>query len=351
MPPVTPVTPVGARPILGDLGTVRVLTNHVVRAFFVTPVTARNRRFVYVRRPVSPPPNRRGPMPYRPIPRTTTWSASTHGRRGRRAGLCAVLLTGSVATLLVVGPTATAVTGTSERSGAGATQATATSEARVTTAVLDLDQPADKPQVRGKDVPYDTASIIKVDILTALLLQAQDAGRDLTQQDRTQAEAMIERSDNDAANALWRRIGAAPGLDAVNKRLGLSSTVGGAGGKWGLTRTTVTDQIRLLRAVFAGESALTTTSRNYISTLMTRIVAGQSWGVSAASDSGWALKNGWLQRSTTGLWDINSVGQVTSGTHHYLVAVLSDGNASMTGGIAAVERAARTAVSSARAAG
>jgi hypothetical protein len=51
------------------------------------------------------------------------------------------------------------------------------------------------------------------------------------------------------------------------------------------------------------------------------------------------------------LWDINSVGQVTSGTHHYLVAVLSDGNASMTGGIAAVERAARTAVSSARAAG
>ena len=84
---------------------------------------------------------------------------------------------------------------------------------------------------------------------------------------------------------------------------------------------------------------------------MTRIAAGQSWGVSAASDSGWALKNGWLQRSTTGLWDINSVGRVTSGTHHYLVAVLSDGNTSMTGGIATVEHAARTAVTSARAAG
>nr|WSY57475.1 class A beta-lactamase-related serine hydrolase [Streptomyces sp. NBC_00886] len=303
-------------------------------------------------------------MPYRPNSRSTTRSTRTPGRRGRRAGLCAALLTGSVATLLtagMAGPAAAAVAETSERSGGGSfTQATVKSEARVTTAVLDLDHPARKPQVRGKDVPYDTASIIKVDILAGLLLQAQDAGRGLTQQERARTEAMIEHSDNDAANALWRQIGLAPGLEAVNKRLGLSSTVGGFGGKWGLTRTTVTDQIRLLRAVFAdggtssaSESALTKTSRNYIRTLMTRIVDGQSWGVSAASDSGagWALKNGWLQRSTTGLWDINSVGRVTSGTHHYLVAVLSDGNASMTGGIAAVERAAHTAVSSARAVG
>ena len=306
-------------------------------------------------------------MPYRPNPRPVTPSANTRGRRGRRVGLCAALLTGSMATLLAIavgGPAVAAVTGTPVRFGADATQATAQatgkSEARVTTAVLDLDHPAGKPQVRGKDVPYDTASIIKVDILAALLLQAQDAGRGLTEQERTRAEVMIERSDNDAASALWREIGLAPGLEAANKRLGLSATVGGAGGTWGLTRTTVSDQIRLLHAVFtddatssASGSALTATSRNYIHTLMTRIAAGQSWGVSAASDSGagWALKNGWLQRSTTGLWDINSVGRVTSGTHHYLVAVLSDGNTSMTGGIATVEHAARTAVTSARAAG
>lgn len=301
-------------------------------------------------------------MPYRPNARPTTQSASTPGRRGRRAGIGVALLTGSLTTLLAiasVAPAAAAASGTSESSGTGTgtTPVTARSEARVTTAVLDLDHPTGKPQVRGKDVPYDTASIIKVDILATLLLQAQDAGHGLTQQERTEAEAMIERSDNDAATALWRRIGLAPGLEAANKRLGLSSTVGGAGGMWGLTRTTASDQIRLLSAVFAdggtssaNGSALSTTSRNYIRTLMTRIAAGQSWGVSAASDSGWALKNGWLQRSTTGLWDINSVGQITSGTHHYLVAVLSDGNASMAGGIATVEQAARTAVTSARAA-
>ncbi|MFG2373896.1 serine hydrolase [Streptomyces sp. NPDC048504] len=283
-------------------------------------------------------------MPYRPSRRPTTQSESTPGRR---PGLWAALVTGSVATLLAVGVV-------------GPASAAVTTPARVTTAVLDLDHPARSPQVRGKDVPYDTASIVKVDILSALLVQAQDAGRGLTKKERTLAEAMIERSDNDAANALWREIGLAPGLEAVNKRLGLSSTVGGTGGLWGLTRTTVSDQIRLLSAVFADSgtssasgSALTTASQGYIRTLMTRIAAGQSWGVSAASDSGagWALKNGWLQRSTTGLWDINSVGRVTSGTHHYLVAVLSDGNTSMTGGIAAVESAARTAVSSARATG
>ena len=299
-------------------------------------------------------------MPYRrPNLRPTTRTASAPGRRGRRAGLCAVLLTGFVTTAFAagaVGPAAAADTGTDT----GTTPATAAAqgEARVTTAVLDLDHPTAKPQLRGKDVPYDTASIVKVDILSALLLQAQDAGRGLTQQERTLAEAMIEHSDNDAANALWREIGQAPGLKAVNKRLGLSSTVGGTGGLWGLTRTTASDQIGLLRAVFAADGtafatrpALTTASRTYIRTLMTRIATDQSWGVSAASDSAWALKNGWLQRTTTGLWDVNSVGQVTSGTHHYLVAVLSDGNTSMATGIKTVENAARTAVTSARAAG
>jgi hypothetical protein len=229
-------------------------------------------------------------------------------------------------------------------------------KARVTTAVFDLDGTGREPAVYGDDTPYDTASIVKVDILAAALLRAQDTGRALTGQERAQAEAMIERSDNTAANALWRRIGLAPGLEAVNKRLGLTSTKGGPGAKWGLTRTTAGDQIRLLRAVFdtsptshASSTALNKASRTYIRTLMTRIVGEQAWGVSAATGSGWALKNGWLQRNTTGLWDVNSVGQVTASGRHYLVAVLSDGNTSMTNGIALVERAARAAVTSATA--
>ncbi|WP_225810733.1 serine hydrolase [Streptomyces spinosus] len=229
----------------------------------------------------------------------------------------------------------------------------AAASAQATAAVLDLDGTGRTPVIHGEDRAYDTASIVKVDILAALLLQAQDAGRDLTASERKRAEPMIRRSDNAAANALWRQIGRAPGLAAANKRLGLTSTTGGPGAKWGLTRTTAGDQIRLLRAVFdtggavhAGSGGLDADSRAYIRTLMSRVVPEQTWGVPAAGadGSGKALKNGWLQRDTTGLWDVNSVGQITVKGHRYLVAVLSDGSASMSDGVSLVERTARAAV-------
>ncbi|MEU3529426.1 serine hydrolase [Streptomyces sp. NPDC038707] len=225
--------------------------------------------------------------------------------------------------------------------------------AHATVAVLDLDGTGRTAVVRGEDRAYDTASIVKVDILAALLLRAQDAGRPLSGAERDLAEPMIRRSDNAAANTLWRRIGRAPGLAAANERLGLTSTTGGPGGKWGLTRTTASDQIRLLRAVFGsggtvhrGSGGLDADSRAYLRTLMSRVVSGQDWGVSAAETPGSrpVLKNGWLQRSTTGRWDVNSVGEIAVRGHRYLVAVLSDGNASMGDGISLVERTARTAV-------
>ncbi|MGN5377662.1 serine hydrolase [Streptomyces lasalocidi] len=104
--------------------------------------------------------------------------------------------------------------------------------------MLDLDGTGRSPVVHGEDTAYDTASIVKVDILAAVLLQAQDAGRELTAQERAHAEPMIKQSDNAAADALWRQIGQADGLAAANKRLGLTSTTSGPGGRWGLTWTT-----------------------------------------------------------------------------------------------------------------
>ncbi|MET7685970.1 serine hydrolase [Streptomyces sp. NPDC005423] len=232
----------------------------------------------------------------------------------------------------------------------------AASSPHATVAVLDLDGAGRTSVLRGRDSAYDTASIVKVDILATLLLQAQDAGRRLTAEERGLAEPMIERSDNAAADALWRQIGRASGLTAANKRLGLASTTGGPGGKWGLTRTTASDQIRLLRAVFDGDtaarpgstakSALNQESRTYVRTLMSQVVPEQTWGISTVGGSGTprALKNGWLQRTTSGLWDVNSVGQVTVKGHRCLVAVLSNGSASMRDGITLVERTAREAV-------
>lgn len=220
--------------------------------------------------------------------------------------------------------------------------------AAVSVAVLDV---ASGDSAVYGDARFDTASIVKTNILAALLLQAQDADRRLTAQERAYASAMIRNSDNASATALWKAIGQADGLDAANERFGLTGTEGGDGLYWGLTQTTAADQLALLQQVFGDDdtSKLSAASRAYVQELMGRIAADQDWGVSAAasasSASAFALKNGWLPRTATGLWVINSVGRVTVGGQEYLVAVVSNGNTTKAQGISLVEAAARAAVS------
>ncbi|MEU6144881.1 serine hydrolase [Streptomyces sp. NPDC047081] len=216
-------------------------------------------------------------------------------------------------------------------------------KAEVSVAVLDMDS---GDSATYGDGAFDTASIVKVDILATLLLQAQDADRQLTATEKAYAVKMIENSDNTSASALWDVIGKADGLDAANKKFGLTGTEGGDGALWGLTQTTAADQLKLLQQVFGDGSKLSKASQTYIKGLMGRIEADQHWGVSAAADgSKWALKNGWLARSTTNLWDINSIGRVTVDGHDYLVATLSKGNSTQAKGISLVEAAAKAAVS------
>ncbi|WP_189264761.1 serine hydrolase [Streptomyces fuscichromogenes] len=221
---------------------------------------------------------------------------------------------------------------------------TVPSGAKVSAAVLDLDS---GDSAAYGDSAFDTASIVKVDILATLLLQAQDAGRHLTATEKAYATKMIENSDNTSASELWDIIGKASGLDAANKRFGLTGTEGGDGALWGLTQTTAADQLTLLQQVFGDDSKLSEASRTYLQGLMRTVESDQRWGVSAAADgSAFALKNGWLARSTTGLWDVNSIGRVTVAGTDYLVAVLSKGTVSQARGISLVEAAAKAAVSS-----
>ncbi|KPI16350.1 hypothetical protein OK074_1962 [Actinobacteria bacterium OK074] len=213
---------------------------------------------------------------------------------------------------------------------------------KVSVAVLDL---GSGESATYGDAAFDTASIVKVDILATLLLQAQDANRQLTAQEKSYATTMIQNSDNTAASALWDEIGGASALNAANKTFGLTGTSGGDGELWGLTQTTAADQIALLQQVFGDDSKLSSASQTYIQGLMGTIEADQQWGVSAAAGgSEFALKNGWLQRSATGLWDVNSIGRVSVGGKDYLVAALSKGSATEAAGISLVEDAAKVAV-------
>lgn len=212
-------------------------------------------------------------------------------------------------------------------------------------AVTDLDTGTSAAYAPDSGHSFVTASIAKVDILATELLQAQQAGRGLTADERADNQKMIESSDNDAADRCWTRIGGAEGVAAANHTFGLTHTVPGGVGHWGLTTTTAADQLRLMRAVATGHSPLSADSRSYILDLMTHIEAGQDWGVSAAADAttATALKNGWLPRSDSGLWVVNSIGSVRHGGHRLLIAALSDGNSSEQTGISVIESAIRPA--------
>ena len=192
---------------------------------------------------------------------------------------------------------------------------------------------------------FATASIVKVDILATLLYELHRSGQTMTDEDQDLATAMIENSDNDAASALYADIGGPEDLDQANQVFGLTGTTAGTDGEWGLTSTTVDDQLRLLRQITVTPSVLTAAAQDYIQHLMGDVESDQRWGVPAAAGSGpsYLVKNGWLPNPT--LWSINSIGEIEHGGHRMLVTVLSDDNSSEASGISTIQAVARQAVS------
>lgn len=186
-----------------------------------------------------------------------------------------------------------------------------------------------------------TASIVKVQIVIALLLKAQRKGRGLTAAQQDLAARAIKVSDNHAADALWAAIGGGSGLAAAGRRLRLRNTTPSSGASWGSTITSAADQIRLLAALSSAGGPLTARNRRYVLRLMAEVTPDQAWGVSAAAGAGdrIALKNGWTPRqSDGGRWTVNSIGRVGRDGHDYLIAVVSEHHPSTAGGIEAVER-------------
>ena len=128
----------------------------------------------------------------------------------------------------------------------------------------------------GNNDQFVTASIVKVDILATLLYQLQKSGGSLTSNERELATTMIENSNNNSASSLYDIDGGASAIDDANRVFGLTGTVVGTDGYWGLTTTTTDDQIQLLRQVFTDSSALSSSSRSYIQSLMSQVEIGRA---------------------------------------------------------------------------
>lgn len=199
---------------------------------------------------------------------------------------------------------------------------------------------------------FETASIVKVNILAALLLRQRPPGKALSSATRGLAEAMIESSDNDAASTLWQKIDGSRGLTAANRVLGLRETRPNS--QWGRTTTTVADQIRLLTALTSPTGPLTPQDRRFVMGLMAKVVPDQRWGVTAArvaGNRGTYVKNGWdTADADGGRWLVNSIGRIVEDRHDWLVAVLSDHHVTREAGVRVVERTATYVLEELRAA-
>jgi beta-lactamase class A len=188
---------------------------------------------------------------------------------------------------------------------------------------------------------FDSASVVKVTILGALLRKALDQHRYLTSTEADEADAMITMSDNDAASALWAELGHSY-LQHFLDLAGMAQTVLGPGGYWGLTQITAYDQIKLLRLLLNKNPVLDAASRGYALSLMAQVIPSQRWGVPAGAPASLTVhvKNGWLPRTTHG-WRIHSIGSFTGPGGGYSIVVLTQDNPTMDYGVSTIQRIAR----------
>ncbi|MFE1442150.1 serine hydrolase [Streptomyces sp. NPDC058739] len=189
---------------------------------------------------------------------------------------------------------------------------------------------------------YDSASVVKATVLAALLYDTQKQGRGLTEREMTLARAMITKSDNASTTTLWKQLGVTK-IKSFLTAAGMTHTVPGADGYWGLTQITVTDEQKLLK-LLTGTSAtvLSDARRAYALKLMREVVSSQRWGTpyGAPSTVTKALKNGWLPRATYG-WRVHSIGAFKGNGHDYFISVLTHGNSSMDYGIGSIQTIAK----------
>lgn len=134
-----------------------------------------------------------------------------------------------------------------------------------------------------------TASVIKAQVLGAVLLRAQDERRGLTSWERSQIGPMIRYSFNPETSALYGHVGSVSGMQASDARLGVTSTAHTA--TFGLTSSTAVDRTRVALRLLWGGGGLHQAGRDVAWSYLTDVHPLQQWGISAGAgirpDSVW----------------------------------------------------------------
>ncbi|MEV3938137.1 hypothetical protein AB0K52_19410 [Glycomyces sp. NPDC049804] len=192
------------------------------------------------------------------------------------------------------------------------------------------------------DVQHDTASIVKVEILT-MVLEAYGTLDEVPDWLLAAAESMIKDSSNDATNQMLYGGTFDDGHDAIRQAhidYGLANTNPNETEQWGKTQTTAVDQLRMLELALY-EGVLDAEQVDYARSLMGDLADSQQWGVSAAAaedETVW-MKNGWDTRDAMGgEWVVNSIGVIEGESEAPIkIAILTGGSATDDEGIERVE--------------
>ena len=172
------------------------------------------------------------------------------------------------------------------------------------------------------DVQFGSGSVAKAMLLVAHLDALARAGAPLGAADRALLAAMVRRSDNRAATAIYARVGDA-GLMRLARRARMRRFSGA--GYWANTRITAADQARFFLRL---NLLLPARHRAYARGLLASVVAEQSWGVPRAARPRWRVyfKGGWRPEGAGNL--VHQVARLERGEQTVVIAVLTRANPS-----------------------
>ena len=182
---------------------------------------------------------------------------------------------------------------------------------------------------------YPSASVVKSMLLAAELRLLHRTGAPLDAGTRDVLRAMITISDNDAATAIYDRVGD-EGLRAVADRAGMTDfSVSYA---WGNARISAADMALLFADL---DDAFPREHDRFAKGLLGSITPDQSWGIPVVAPKGWSVrfKGGWRPTELGQL--THQVAELRSGDRKLAIAVLTDGEPSMGDGIGLIERIGR----------
>jgi Beta-lactamase enzyme family len=165
---------------------------------------------------------------------------------------------------------------------------------------------------------YVSASVVKALLLAAELDRLQEAGLPLDDGTRTLLTQMITISDNDAADAIYARVGD-PGLYEAARRAGMEGF--SVAGYWGNAQITAEDMARFmwrLGAVLAGAH------REFGLGLLGSVTASQRWGIPQGAGPWWDVrfKGGWRSTETGQL--VHQAAELRGEDGRVALAILTD---------------------------